>query len=195
MGPLEVSKPWITAGLIGVSRFLEKLWMLGTKNESPALDSQSMDKLTKLLHKTIKKVTNDTASLNFNTAISAMMIYSNELVKLPSIPRSLWEPLVIMISVYAPHLGEELWEKLGHKESVSACLWPTYDEALTHDDEVTVVVQVCGKVRDKFTAATGTSKDELEKTAFTLPGVQKWLEGQDVKKVIVVQDKLVNIVV
>ncbi|MDR2542800.1 MAG: leucine--tRNA ligase [Treponema sp.] len=195
MGPLEVSKPWITAGLIGVSRFLEKLWMLGTKNESPAPDSQSMDKLTKLLHKTIKKVTNDTASLNFNTAISAMMIYSNELVKLPSVPRSLWEPLVVMISVYAPHLGEELWEKLGYKESVSACGWPTYDEALTLDDEVTVVVQVCGKVRDKFTIAAGTAKDELEKTAMALPGVQKWLEGQAIKKVIVVQDKLVNFVV
>jgi len=202
MGPLEVSKPWQTAGLVGVSRFLEKLWAISEKpviDKSAPISNQafdtSADQLTKLLHKTIKKVTDDTDTLNFNTAISAMMIYSNELVKLTEIPRYLWEPLVIMASAYAPHLGEELWEKLGYNKSVSACQWPSYDEALTHDDEVTVVVQVSGKVRDKFTAAAGMSKDELEKAAFALPGVQKWLEGQPVKKVIIVPDKLVNIVV
>jgi leucyl-tRNA synthetase len=124
-----------------------------------------------------------------------MMIYSNELAKLSELPRLLWEPFVIMVSAYAPHLGEELWEKLGHKESVSRCIWPSYDDALTRDDEVTVVVQVSGKIRDKFIVAAGTSKEELEKTAFELPGVQKWLEGQTIKKVITVPDKLVNIVV
>jgi leucyl-tRNA synthetase len=154
-----------------------------------------MERLTKLLHKTIKKVTNDTATLNFNTAISQMMIYSNELSKVAGVPRSMWEPLVIMASIYAPHLGEELFEKLGHKESVSFCQWPVYDEALTIDDEVTVVVQVNGKIRDKFTSAAGTAKDELEKTAFALPGVQKWIEAQTIAKIIVLQDKLVNIVV
>jgi leucyl-tRNA synthetase len=201
MGPLEVSKPWITAGLVGVSRFLERLWALGIRieenpNKEPKIDCpQTLEKITKLLHKTIKKVTEDTASLNFNTAISAMMIYSNEIIKLNEIPLSFWQPLVIMISVYAPHLGEELWEKLGNKESVSTCCWPSYDEALTRDNEATVVVQVCGKIRDKFVIAAGTAKDELEKTALALPGVQKWLDGQTVKKVIVIPDKLVNIVV
>jgi leucyl-tRNA synthetase len=197
MGPLEVSKPWITAGLVGVSRFLERLWAIG---EKPVIEgtvigeSQSLEKLIKLLHRTIKKVSEDTASLNFNTAISAMMIYSNELAKLAEIPRGFWEPLVIMLSAYAPHLSEELWEKLGHKESVTACPWPVFDEALTHDDEVTIVVQVNGKIRDKFIAAAGTAKEELEKTALALPGVQKWLEGQTTAKVISVPDKLVNIV-
>jgi leucyl-tRNA synthetase len=202
MGPLEVSKPWITAGLIGVSRFLERLWMIGekeqitnSKEQRTEISDEEMSRLTKLLHKTIKKVTEDTSTLNFNTAISQMMIYSNELVKLDAIPRTLWEPLVIMIGAYAPHLGEELWEKLGHKESVSACGWPSFDEALTRDDQVNIVVQVNGKIRDKFITATGTPKDELEKTAFTMGGIKKWLEGQTVKKVIVVQDKLVNIVV
>jgi leucyl-tRNA synthetase len=243
MGPLEVSKPWITAGLIGVSRFLERLWAIGEKpvtenltisdphrplsllkqtclpsnsgndrgsrhadsNQETQLDAvpspvaplptPHSPELHKLLHRTIKKVTADTASLNFNTAISAMMIYSNELAKLNEIPRALWEPLVIMISAYAPHLGEELWEKLGHTNSVSACSWPGFDEALTHDDEVTVVVQVNGKIRDKFTAATGTATAELEKTALALPGVLKWTEGHTVAKVISIPDKLVNIVV
>jgi leucyl-tRNA synthetase len=124
-----------------------------------------------------------------------MMIYSNELAKMEAVPSALWEPLIIMAGAYAPHLGEELWEKLGHKESVSTCGWPTYEETLTLDDQVNIVVQVNGKIRDKFTAATGTPKDELEKTAFSLGGVQKWLEGQTVKKVIIVPDKLVNIVV
>jgi leucyl-tRNA synthetase len=197
LGPLEVSKPWITAGLAGVSRFLERLWTISEKplcEASPDPHSPNTERLTKLLHKTIKKVTDDTASLNFNTAISAMMIFSNELMKLQEIPRAFWEPLVIMISAYAPHLGEELWEKLGHKESVSKCSWPAYNEQLTHDDEVTVVVQVNGKIRDKFTAAVGTPKAELEKTALALPAVLKWIEGQKPAKIIIVPDKLVNIV-
>jgi leucyl-tRNA synthetase len=196
MGPLEVSKPWSTAGLIGVTRFLERIWGIANekiKNEAN-ISAEDKERLTKLLHKTIKKVSADTVSLNFNTAISAMMIYTNELAKLAEIPCSLWEPLVVMLSVYAPHLGEELWEKLGHKDSASGCSWPVFDEHLTHDDEVTVVVQVNGKIRDKFTAAAGTAKAELEKTAFSLPGVQKWTEGHEIAKVITVADKLVNIV-
>jgi leucyl-tRNA synthetase len=198
MGPLEVSKPWITAGLVGVSRFLERLWAISEKPlcEAKAGSEESGGaSLRKLLHRTIKKVTDDTASLNFNTAISAMMVYSNELAKLSEIPRSMWEPLVIMISAYAPHLGEELWEKLGNQSSVSACKWPSYDEDMTRFNETTVVVQVNGKIRDKFIAASGTPKEELEKTALALPGVQKWLEGQKALKIISVPDKLVNIVI
>jgi leucyl-tRNA synthetase len=193
MGPLEISKPWSTAGLIGVSRFLERLWMIGSKVGPETSDPHPA--LHSLLHKTIKKVTKDTESLDFNTAISQMMIYSNELVKLDAVPPSLWEPLVIMLSAYAPHLGEELWEKLGHTESVSKASWPKYDESLTVDNEVTVVVQVNGKIRDKFSASPDTSTEDLEKTAFALPGVQKWIEGQTVVKVIAVKGKLVNIVV
>jgi leucyl-tRNA synthetase len=192
LGPLEVSKPWIASGITGVSRFLERLWAI---SEKPLCDDAGEINLQKLQHRTVKKVTEDTASLNFNTAISAMMIYSNELVKLAAIPRALWEPLVIMVDAYAPHLGEELWEKLGHRGSVSACKWPVYDDRLTVFDDVTVVVQVNGKIRDKFTVAAGTAKDELEKTALALPGIKKWLEGQTVVKVISVPDKLINIVV
>jgi leucyl-tRNA synthetase len=149
----------------------------------------------RLLHKTIKKVTADTASLNFNTAISQMMVYSNELAKLEAVPLSLWEPLVIMAGAYAPHLGEELWEQLGRTESVSKAVWPAYDEALAADSEATVVVQVNGKIRDKFTAPAGTPKEELETKALSMPGVLKWTEGRTIIKVITVPAKLVNIVV
>jgi leucyl-tRNA synthetase len=198
MGPLEVSKPWNMSGVSGVSRFLERLWAIGEKplcDAEPGSEEAGGAALQKLLHRTIKKLTHDTANLCFNTAISQMMIYSGELAKLTEIPRSMWQPFVIMASVYAPHLGEELWEKLGNKNTVSACQWPVYDDALTHDDEVNIVVQVNGKIRDKFTAPVGTSKDELEKNAFSLPDVKKWLDGHAVKKVIVVPDKLVNIVI
>jgi leucyl-tRNA synthetase len=198
LGPLEVSKPWIASGIIGVSRFLERLWAISEKPICEAKEGSEAAggaDLQKLLHRTIKKVTNDTSTLNFNTAISAMMIYSNELSKLAEIPRDLWQPLVIMAGAYAPHLGEELWEKLGNKGTVSACKWPAYDEQLTVFDEVTVVVQVNGKIRDKFTAAAGTNRNELEKTALALPGVKKRLEGQTITKVIVIPGKLVNIVV
>jgi leucyl-tRNA synthetase len=199
LGPLEVSKPWIVAGITGVSRFLERLWVISEKPLCETQEGSEDAELKKLLHKTVKKVTDDTESLNFNTAISAMMIYSNELAKLAEIPRIMWEPLVIMVSAYAPHLGEELWEKLGHNKSVSACNWPSYNETLTHDDQVNIVVQVNGKIREKFTTAAGTAKEELEKTALAMPGVQKWLlaselDGQTIVKVISVPDKLVNIV-
>jgi len=200
MGPLEVSKPWATAGLVGVSRFLERLWALGEKPlaetpEAAGLSGEETQNILRLLHKTIKKVTDDTATLNFNTAISAMMVYSSELAKLERLPRSFWEPLVQMVGPYAPHLAEELWEKLGHQESISKRQWPRYDESLAADNEATIVVQVNGKIRDKFTAPVGTAKSELEKTALALPGIQKWLEGVTIAKVISVPDKLVNIVV
>jgi leucyl-tRNA synthetase len=195
MGPLEVSKPWIIAGLIGVSRFLERLWAIGEKPLSEAVPVPASDELVRLMHKTIKKVSNDTESLNFNTAISQMMIYSNELAKLPEVPRKLWEPLVQLLAPYAPHLGEELWQKLGHSDSVSKSNWPLYEEKLTAGSEYTIVAQVNGKIREKFTVPVGTSGAELEKTALALPGVLKWTEGQAIVKVISVPGKLVNIVV
>ncbi len=191
MGPLEVSKPWSTAGLVGVSRFLERLWAL---SERPIVEAPLGPELEKLLHKTIKKVTNDTATLNFNTAISQMMIYSNELAKLENIPHAAWEPFVLLIAPYAPHLGEELWAKLGHEGSVSKAPWPAYREELTHDEEKEIVVQVNGKVRSKFIAPAGTSKEDLIEMAWRAEKIAEWLAGKEIVKVIAVQDKLVSFV-
>jgi len=192
MGPLEVSKPWSTAGLVGVSRFLERAWAV---SEKPLVQDEPPVGLEKLLHKTIKKVTHDTDTLNFNTAISQMMIYLGELAKLKTLPRSLWEPFVQILSPYAPHICEEFWERLGHTESISKSVWPSYDEALTHDDEKEIVAQVNGKIRERFVVPADTDEATLRETALGLPKVREWTAGQNVVKVIVVRDKLVNIVV
>jgi len=192
MGPLEVTKPWATAGLIGVSRFLEKAWAM---SEKPVTEEELSLEQKKILHKTIKKVTADTATLNFNTAISQMMIFLNETGKLEKMPRALWEPFVLLLAPYAPHLGEELWEKLGHQESVSKASWPTYEESLTLDDQKEIVVQVNGKIRERFAVQAGTAEERLKAMAMALPKVQEWIAGKEIAKVIVVRDKLVNVVV
>ena len=192
MGPLEISKPWSTQGLIGVNRFLEKVWAV---SEKPLVDEEPSNEIRKILHKTIKKVTEDTDSLNFNTAISAMMIFINDVSKLDKIPRSLWTDFVKLISVYAPHLGEELWEKLGNKNTIAYESWPQFNEEFCKDSECTIMVSINGKMRDKFTAPINTSKEELEKTALATEGAVKFMEGKTPVKVIVVPNKLVNIVI
>jgi leucyl-tRNA synthetase len=122
-----------------------------------------------------------------------MMVLSAEVAKCDPVPRDLWEPLVKMVGPYAPHLGEELWQRLGHAESLSKAPWPVYDASLAADDEVTVVVQVNGKLRDKFVVPVGTGKDELQKIALGLPKTKEWIDGKEIAKVIVVPGKLVNV--
>ncbi len=202
MGPLEVSKPWSTQGLIGVSRFLERVWALSERpmsgSPTDAIADESSPEalaLTKSLHKTIKKVTGDTETLNFNTAISQMMIFINELSRYETIPRAVWKSFILLLSPYAPHLAEELWQKLGNGETIAYVAWPAHEERFCVDDSCTIVVQVNGKIRDKFEAPTGTSKEDLQKAALACPGAVKFMEGKAPKKVIVVQDKLVNVVV
>lgn len=191
MGPLQVSKPWSTAGLVGVSRFLERAWAV---SEKPVKDEKIPAELLKLLHKSIKKVTADTDSLNFNTAISQMMILLNEMARLETLPRALWEAFVLMLAPYAPHLGEELWEKLGHRQGLAREAWPVFDERLAADEEKEIVVQVNGKIRERFCAPTGSEELFLRESALALPRIQEWLAGKEIAKVIVVRDKLVNIV-
>ncbi|MBN1520311.1 MAG: leucine--tRNA ligase [Spirochaetales bacterium] len=192
MGPIEAEKPWSTAGLTGVSRFLERCWALGDK---PVTDAAPDQGLLRLCHKTVRKVSEDTGSMNYNTAISQMMVYSAELAKLDALPRELYDPLVLMLAPYAPHLAEELWEKLGHADSIVEAAWPRWDPALCEDDELTVVVQVNGKLRGDFKAGKDAGKDELERLARAVPKVAEHLAGKDVAKVIVVPGKLVNFVV
>lgn len=199
MGPLEVSKPWNTNGLIGVHRFLEKIWAV---SEKPMTDEDMEGKLEgkladlrKLYHKTVKKVSQDTDTLNFNTAISQMMIFINDASKMDAIPKALWSGFVKLLSPYAPHLGEELWEKLGNTNTIAYESWPTYKEELCQDDSCTIVVQINGKKRADFQVAMNTDKAELEKQALSCESVIRFMEGKTPVKVIVVPNKLVNIVI
>ena len=193
MGPLQVSKPWSTSGIAGVWRFIDRIWRLG--DEKTITEEKAPAEILKSLHKTIKKVTEDTATLNFNTAISQMMVYINDLSKLETLPREAWEPLILMIAPYAPHLAEELWEKAGHKPSVANVSWPKYIEALTIDDEIQIVCQINGKVRAKLMLSKDATKDEMISAAKANENVQKYLDGATIVKEIVVPGKLVSFVV
>lgn len=199
LGPLEVSKPWNTSGIMGVFRFLEKIWNLSDREiyKTPVNDTSTPETktLTVLLNKTIKKVTEDTASLNFNTAISQMMIFINEVSKHKKIPHYVWYNFVKLLNPYAPHLAEELWQKMGNDESIAYSHWPMFVEKFCVDQTCTVVVQVNGKLRGKFEVEAGTSKEGLERLALSNEGAVRNIEGKEIKKIITVPDKLVNIVV
>jgi leucyl-tRNA synthetase len=192
MGPLEVSKPWSTTGIAGVNRFLDRVYRL---TERELTDEQPPMELVKLLHKTIKKVTADTAALAFNTAIAQMMIFVNELFKEDKLYRSIWEPFILLLSPYAPHLGEELWSKAGHGDSLAYETWPAWREELTKEDLITVVIQINGKVRGRIETAPGTPPKELERLAMENRRISVLLQGQKIVKVITIPDKIVNIVV
>ena len=199
MGPLTVSKPWNTQGLIGVNRFLDKIWNLSEKPMSDVDITGKLEKplasLRKTYAKTVKKVTEDTSNLDFNVAISQMMIFVNEASKLDSIPKSMWEGFVLMLSPYVPHLGEELWQKLGHTKTNAYEKWPTFDESYCKDDTKEFPVMINGKLRAKFEAAADTDNATLEAMAKETDGYKKFTDGKTVAKIIVVPGKLVNVVV
>ncbi len=200
MGPLTVSKPWNTQGLIGINRFLEKVWQISEKPVSDIditgkLEDEALVSLRKNYAKTVAKVTKDTANLDFNTAISQMMIFINECAKVESLPRGMWEGFVKLLSPYAPHLGEELWEKLGYKNTIAYEKWPEFSEDFCKEDTKTIVISVNGKVRGNFQVAPGTSKEDLEKMALENESAKKFTDGKQIVKVIVFPEKLVNIVV
>jgi len=191
MGPLEVSKPWATTGIAGVHRLLDRIWRTAQKPVSDAVPPQN---LVKLLHKTIKKVSQDTANLCFNTAIAQMMIFMNEFSREELLYRSLWESFVLLLSPYAPHLGEELWQTLGHKESLAYQPWPEWDEELTKEELVTVVIQINGKVRSRMEIPAGTGEEEMISQALENERIKELLAGLTVRKTIAVPDKIVNLV-
>ena len=192
MGPLEVSKPWSTRGIAGVKRFLDRIWRAA---ELPLTEDKPSEALLRLLHKTIKKVSGDTARLEFNTAIAQMMIFMNEAAGLPAMPRSLWEPFVLLLAPYAPHLAEELWAKLGHAPSVGKCPWPVWDEGLTAEETVEIVFQINGKIRAKESLPAGLTEAVTKEKALANERIRELLQGKEIRKVIVVPGKLVNVVV
>lgn len=176
-------------------RFLNRSWRLIAEGAVPLTqDAASKDQL-KALHKTIKKVTADTDKLSFNTAIAAMMEFVNDAYKWDSMPQEVASVYVQLLNPYAPHMAEELWERLGHGPSVSDSTWPTFDEQYLVEDTVTVAVQVNGKVRSTISVAPDADQAAVMAIAEADPGIIKWIEGKEVVKKIYVPGKICNIVI
>ena len=194
MGPLEASKPWDTKGVEGARRFLDRVYRYFA--EEHRIREEENKNLEKIYHATVKKVTNDYETLNFNTAISQMMIFVNALYKEEFIPREYAEGFMKLLNPVAPHITEEIWhEVLGHENTITYETWPTYDESKLVEDTYTMVVQVNGKVRGKIEVSTNASKEEMESLAMSIENVKKNIEGKEIVKVITIPSKLVNIVV
>jgi leucyl-tRNA synthetase len=199
MGPLEEMKPWSTRGVEGVYRFLNRVWRLYVSEEGvlhPDLRVVPVPaEVETVYHATAKKVGEDIEALRFNTAIAQMMIFVNEVTRSELRPRQLLEPFLLLLAPFAPHIAEELWEKLGHRESLAREPWPSYDPARLQQSTVEIVLQVNGKLRGKIDVAVGMEGAELEKLALADPAVRKYTDGKTVARVIVVKGKLVNVVV
>jgi leucyl-tRNA synthetase len=191
MGPLEATKPWQTNGVIGVRRFLERAWNVISNVGSAPLDEES----NRLLHKTIKKVGEDIEAMRFNTAISAMMILANRFAELQNIPKDAAEKFALILSPFAPHLAEELWEKLGHTKSLAYEPWPSFDPALTVDDEVEMAVQVNGKVRSKVRLRRDATEADARAAIADDEAVLAWTKGKTEKKFLFVPGRIINVVV
>ena len=195
LGPIEQSKPWNTNGITGVSNFLRKFWRLFFRDNgfSVSEDTTSKEEM-KALHKAIKKVTEDTERFSFNTSVSTFMICVNELTDLKCNKRLALEPLVILISPFAPHIAEELWKRLGHDTTVADAAWPVYQPEYLTENEFEYPVSVNGKTRFKITLPLDYSKEQVEKEVVASSDMAKWLNGNPPKKVIVVPGRIVNVV-
>ena len=194
VSPLEDDIIWNEENIIGVYRFLEKVWNL----KSLIINHESQitnNKIEKLVHKTIKKVSEDIKKLKFNTAISALMILVNEMEKQKEVTAVNYQLLIILLSPFAPHLAEELWAQLGNEEFILMQNWPKYDLELTKDKIINLVIQVNGKLRDAIEVAADISEEDVKKIALKSEKIKKWLIGKEVVKIIFVKGKLLNIVV
>ena len=192
MGPLEVSKPWSKNGVEGAKRFIQRVWNFFTEAEN--LTEENDGALTKVYHQTVKKVTDDFEKLAFNTAISQMMIFVNAVYKNGKCPREYAEGLIKMLSCITPHMGEEIWNIMGHNDTIAFESWPTYDDELCKEDTIEIVVQVNGKVKAKLNIAVDEDKDSVMEMALSDDKVKESIDGKTIIKQIYVPNKLVNIV-
>ncbi|NOS99639.1 MAG: leucine--tRNA ligase [Phycisphaerales bacterium] len=199
MGPIEASKPWNSRDVPGLFKLLQRTWRLVVDEEtgelSPKLDSGEPDAAAvRRLHKTIKSIGEDVEALKFNTAIAAMFEFVNEMTPRERRPRAVIESFVLLLAPFAPHIAEELWQRLGHGESLANAAWPAFDPALAKDDEVEIAVQVTGKVRARIRVPVDADEKTMESAAMADETIRKEIAGKTVKRVIVVKGRLVNIV-
>jgi len=207
MGPFDQSVAWSSDSIVGCRRFVERVWRLASKvssaveaQNSPALPASGLRhgsnfESTALLHQTIKKVTEDIESMSFNTAISTLMILLNALEKEEKVSKDTLETFLQLIAPFAPHFTEELWASIGHEDSIHLAPWPRYDESKIQLDSVRIAIQVNGKVRDEMVVERGGVSEDIILRAKSLPQVEKWIEGKEIKKEIYIKDRLVSIVV
>jgi leucyl-tRNA synthetase len=199
MGPLEAYKPWNTRDVPGLFKLCQRVWRLvvdeQTDKLSPALtDDQPDDEAVRLLHKAVKRVTEDIEQIKLNTAIAAIFDFVNGMTPRKKRPRAVIEPFVLILSPFAPHLAEELWHRLGHDTTVVNEPWPSFDEKLARDEEVEIGVQVCGKLKSRVMIATDADEETVKEAALADKRVAAAIEGKTIRKVIVVKGRLVNIV-
>lgn len=192
MGPLEASKPWSNNGVEGAHKFLDRVYRIIV--EANIIVDEEVKELEMLYHQTVKKVTSDYENLSFNTAISQMMIFINEVYRINKLPREYAEGFVKMISCIAPHIGEEMWQKLGHDNTIAYEKWPTFDENKLVKKEMTLAVQVNGKLRDTITVSVDASEDEIKEKALASANVQKHLANLTIRKIMVIKNRIVSVV-
>jgi leucyl-tRNA synthetase len=200
MGPLEAIKPWSMQGVEGVYRFLQRTWRMIVDENTGELveavrDADADEATLRLLHQTIKKVGDDIETFGFNTAISQMMIFVNHLSKQEIRPKALIEKFILVLAPFAPHIAEELWERLGHTNTLAYQPWPEYDRQLIKEKEVELVIQVNGKIKDRIIISADADEEQITQKALTCAKVQKALGGKQPKKIIVIKSRLVNIVI
>ncbi len=200
MGPLEAAMPWSTKGLEGVHRFLRRVWCLyitesGELNPAIVPWEKANPPLERIYHRTVKKVTQDIEEMRFNTAVSQMMVFINEAYQQEVLPKQFMEGFVLLLSPFAPHIAEELWERLGHDKTLAYEPWPTYDEALTVEEQVEIVIQINGRIRDRIMVPTDADKEAIEKAALASERIQAELADKKIQRIIAVPGRLCNIVV
>jgi len=199
MGPLDAVKPWSMQGVEGVHRFLQKVWRMIVGEDGKVVGTigeiEPEGEALRTLHKTIKKVTRDIEEMAFNTAISQMMIFVNEYLRLEKRSKKAVETFVLLLSPFAPHIAEELWQKLGHGETLAYAAWPSYEEELTKDPEVELALQINGKVRERLVVPADSDEESIKEKALANERIQNLLKGKTVRKVIIIKNRLVNIVV
>jgi leucyl-tRNA synthetase len=196
LGPLTDSKPWNTNGIEGVSRFFGKFWRLFYEGENWAVSNEkASNEELKILHKTIKKVTEDIESMSFNTSVSAFMVATNELGTLKCRKQEILEPILIILAPFAPHIAEELWHQLGNKESIHIANWPKYNATLLVENSFNYPISINGKTRAQIEFELTATEDEIKQAVLNHELVIKWMEGKPLKKFILVKGRIVNVVV
>jgi leucyl-tRNA synthetase len=195
LGPLTDSKPWNTHGIEGVSRFIAKLWRLFFEGESWAVNNESSSpEELKILHKTIKKITQDIETMSFNTSVSAFMVCVNELTTIKCRKKDILEPLLVLLAPFAPHVSEELWKQLGNENSIHIGNWPVFNESFVSESTFNYPISINGKTRTQLEFPIDAETADIEKAVLENEIVQKWLEGKAPKKIIVVKNRIVNVV-